>query len=248
MWRVVECSGRGTSHKQEKSNCQDWRQFRHWVWAGEPVLLIAIADGAGSAKRSQLAAAKATAFLLKQARHFDKGADDLDPPTVLEWFQRASEHLKNTAAEKRIPVEDFACTLLFAVLGERSAVFAQLGDGAWIAKTPSEYRCMTWPTKGEYANQTVFLTSSGALGHLQLKRLAGVPIGVAGFTDGLETSGLNFETRTPHAPFFDPMFGALAKAENEDVLTMHLKRFLDSDLMNKQTDDDKTLVLACHIT
>jgi hypothetical protein len=63
-------------------------------------------------------------------------------------------------------------------------------------------------------------------------------------TDGLQRLALDFTARTPHLPFFQPLFAALRAAPDVESLAGPFREFLDSQRINERTDDDKTLVLA----
>jgi hypothetical protein len=72
---------------------------------------------------------------------------------------------------------------------------------------------------------------------------------IALFSDGLQMLALQFDTRRAHAPFFQPMFARLrTEAPGESTtLTGLLTEYLGSPVINKRTDDDKTLVLATRL-
>jgi hypothetical protein len=73
---------------------------------------------------------------------------------------------------------------------------------------------------------------------------------IAVFTDGLQMLALNNETTTVHQPFFYDMFKWLRKANNTEnigILDKKLKEYLDGNVINSRTDDDKTLLLATRI-
>src|SRR4029079_13370599 len=62
-------------------------------------------------------------------------------------------------------IQDFACTLLAAVIWPDRAIFFQLGDGAIVSsrrEAPDGYAVVCWPQQGEYANMTNFLTDADA--------------------------------------------------------------------------------------
>jgi hypothetical protein len=138
-----------------------------------------------------------------------------------------------------------ACTLLAAIITEDASVFIQVGDGTWVIEEDGRYRCATWPVKGEFANQTTFITSPRWAEVIQCEQTWGHLSAVAGFTDGLQDVALQLSTRSAHPPFFDSMFSAVRTAEDERRLEQALAEFLNSDAVNARTDDDKSLVLAC---
>nr|WP_121198387.1 hypothetical protein [Mucilaginibacter gracilis] len=67
------------------------------------------------------------------------------------------------------------------------------------------------------------------------------------FTDGLQMLALDYESTTVHQPFFNDLMKWLRVAENSeqvDILNNKLNSFLNGDVINSKTDDDKTLLLA----
>ena len=104
-----------------------------------------------------------------------------------------------------------------------------------------------WPQSGEYLNTTSFLTSPDFQERLQVRLVQGGFTDVALFTDGVERLALQFDSLTPHAPFFHPLFEGVRAIQDVDALAEDLKRFLESDSVTKMNDDDKTLLLACRI-
>jgi hypothetical protein len=73
--------------------------------------------------------------------------------------------VNSLATEADLKAQDFACTLLAAVIGQNQSVFFQLGDGAMVQSLAGEkdlYHCICWPQQGEYANSTNFLTDADA--------------------------------------------------------------------------------------
>jgi hypothetical protein len=150
------------------------------------------------------------------------------------------------------PIAEYACTLLGICIRAGHSQFVQIGDGAIVIRSnrPSaKYEPVFWPDQGEYANTTRFLTDEG--GRVLLRESISVPeIGeVALFSDGLQRLALEYETKSAFGPFFDTMFSHLHGADPGDRagLSEALSQFLDSDAVNRRTDDDKTLVLATRL-
>jgi hypothetical protein len=212
---------------------------------GEQVFLIAIADGAGSASASDLGAQRAVEHILNKISRYQHGTLHVDVTTITSWIEGAREQIAETARQKGLHVRDLACTLLFAVLGETRSLFAQVGDGAWIAQVNGIYKPITWPSGGEYANQTTFITSPNWREVMQFQVMHEPLSHVAGFTDGLQMLALHFQSRSVHAPFFDSKFMALRATNDETSLLAPLIAYLGSPSLCERTDDDKTLVMAC---
>jgi hypothetical protein len=250
-WRVLRGSARGTSHAQTGAPCQDASDVMLYDLSGEEVAVLACADGAGSARLSHEGAQLACAAVIGEACDFldRRGVDAIDRATVEGWYAGVHAAVADRAAELGATARDLACTLLLAVVGERRAVFAQIGDGAMVVDdgTPDGYAPAFWPQSGEYANTTYFATEPEALRHLQFAAVEGRRVEeVALFSDGLQPLALRYEERAAHAPFFRPMFGRLRPLAADDAARLEpgLLAFLDSAPVNARTDDDKTLVLA----
>jgi hypothetical protein len=147
----------------------------------------------------------------------------------------------------RATTRDFACTLLCAVVGPDSASYLQVGDGAIVVRDPA-LRLVFAPTRGEFANQTVFVTSPHAAQHLQHMRGAATDA-LAVLSDGLECVALDLASGTPFAGFFDPFLAIVGElppgdAEAEGALSGELADFLGSASIDARTGDDRTLVVA----
>lgn len=245
MWRAIHSSVIGSSHLLSGQPCQDHSQYAHVRLGCEDALVIAISDGAGSAAKSDIGARVAVDHLIQIVANSGLRLHQMNKASASDWTQSAINRLEQLATETGTPIRDFACTLLFAVLGRTRSIFVQVGDGAWVAQTPSALEPLTWPSGGEYANQTTFITSPNWREALQFKTTVQPIEAVAGFTDGLQSVALNIAARTAHAPFFTAKFHALNTTHDFVGLTAALAAFLSSKQLLERTDDDKTLVLAC---
>ena len=245
MWRIVAQSVRGTSHFESGLPCQDYSAYINTYIAEEKALIIGIADGAGSSKASDLGSKEAVEFILRCVSGWQQKIDKITEVDARRWVQETREHLESVAIENHLETRDLSCTLLVGILGEKNSVFFQIGDGAWIAEFEGNYQSVTWPLRGEYANETTFITSPMWSDRLQFAVWDQFSDGFAGFTDGVQAMALHYESESVHGPFFSPMFSALRNSEDETSLIVPLEEFLSSSHFNERTDDDKTLVIAC---
>jgi len=156
--------------------------------------------------------------------------------------------LLDEAARRELRPRDLACTLLVAVVGPSSAIFAQLGDGAIVVGNGVERRCVFWPEPAEYANVTDFLSDDHYANALRIRKTDELIVELAVLTDGLQRLALDFALEAPHAAFFTPLFRSLGSAEDASALAEPFEAFLDSAAINARTDDDKTLLLAVRAT
>lgn len=253
-WRAVATSVTGPSHAKTQAPCQDSHRFEILSQHGPVVVLIA-SDGAGSASRSEEGSARACQELLDNIRLFLEECGkvkNITRETALSWIENAAEAVGQAADREGIPVREFACTLLAAVVSDDHAVFLQIGDGAIVfwGRGEDDWCIASWPQHGEYLNTTRFLTEPTSREAFEFTS-APVPVyEVAVFTDGIESLVLHYATQTVHSPFFDGMFPAVRAAEMPGLnteLSEQLARYLASPTITERSDDDVTLLMATRI-
>jgi hypothetical protein len=163
------------------------------------------------------------------------------------WIDNVRDSIASKATQlKRLP-RDFAATLVAAIVSSTYLVQAHIGDGACVlrASESSDYVVPSWPSHGQYASTTYFLTDDPQP-RLNFVTLEGAFDCVAVFSDGIEHLVLQMDIQTAHMPFFNSMFAPLARASagRDRRLSNELRQFLSSDLVTAKTDDDKTILLA----
>jgi hypothetical protein len=246
-WKFLCASATGTSHESRGERCQDYAHVRI-IGTGELATLVLVgADGAGSAASAEVGARLAClGFLHAVTAALENGLplSSIEDWHVLQWYEQARRRLSLEACIRNLDLDEFACTLLTAIVGQERAVFSQIGDGAIVVKGPEGYQTVFWPQNGEYANTTFFLTGSDFEQRLVFRSLGQSVDELAMLTDGLQPLALHYASRSVHAPFFDPMFKSLHATLDEEDLEGPLLAFLTSKQVNDRTDDDKTLVLA----
>ncbi len=246
-WRSIRASVTGPSHEKIGTPCQDSHLV--CVQGGEetPSIIVCVADGAGSSEYSDEGSATACQTVAEMATLFfekHRSFGNLTEEEVLAWCNKIRERLRHLAEDRESTLREFATTLCVALLSPSGSVFFQIGDGAIVARRTESFGVVFWPQSGEYANTTMFLTGDNYEDHFQFHAEEGDFVDVALMTDGVERLALSFEGQNPHAPFFEPLFGALHSAADPDALNQDLRQFLDSDSMKVRSDDDKTVVLA----
>jgi hypothetical protein len=249
-WRYVLASVQGTSHITGNTPCQDASLIRELhTAAGDSVLVLLVADGAGSAAQAQVGSKLVCQTILELiSAWFESGKTlaAIDGETVRNWFEGRVRSVFNAQAEgPERSIRDFATTIICAIIGLADAAYFQIGDGAIVVADSDAYRTVFWPQTGEYANTTHFVTDDDALKHLMFQPFDQATDEVALFSDGLQMLALNYTLSSVHEPFFAPMFGKLrAEPPGESSLNAALEDFLNSAPINSRTDDDKTLLLA----
>src|SRR6266581_4656735 len=110
MWRVIGRSVVGTSHLKGQLPCQDFSDYLRCEIGGEPVLIVGVSDGAGSAALSHLGSQEAVSALLRQAASCERPVPDISREDIQGWFANSLAHLKSLAEREKIEVRDLACT------------------------------------------------------------------------------------------------------------------------------------------
>jgi hypothetical protein len=247
QWRVVAASVCGTSHLKNKQLCQD---AHDWQILPNNVLVIAVADGAGSASLGQvgakIAVEAAIAHLAYQEISDEILAQDLllsDLLTQTTLVARKSV-IAEAAACNHEP-HDLATTLIIMLATPFVVAVSQIGDGLAVAQdSTGGLSALTVPKCGEYINETTFLTAADALNTAQIKVWREKIVNIGVLTDGLQMLALNMIVGEPHKPFFLPLFAFVAQTEDKLIAQEELVKFLCSERISQRTDDDLTLVIA----
>lgn len=243
-WRVVAASVAGASHEADGKPCQDAFAFR---LLPDELVLAAVADGAGSAEVAEVGARLAVETAVAAlAVEFGAATVEDRAAAVRAAFLEARETIAHRAADESRPLGDYATTLTCLVAWREGAIVGRVGDGfAVIADVEEGLRALppSRPDRGEYANETVFLTGPDGTDRIEIAELEG-PVGaVAVSTDGLLRLALELASYRPHPRFFRPLF-AFARQADPETADGQLGAFLASDRVRARTDDDATLLLA----
>jgi hypothetical protein len=247
VWWAVGASAVGAGHLRSGTPCQDAFGVRSLRGGG---LIIASADGAGSAARSAEGADCAVHALLDAMESAMDGTASLDADwesTFHGAFGAARAAVERLAASGDDPLRAFATTLTCALaVGDRVAV-AQIGDGLVVVEDESGQFASVpadRPIRGEYVNETVFLTGRNGLDNIILAEHAGDARAVVVSTDGLVRLAMELPAYRPFPGFLRPLLGFAASADDADAAARRLTAFLSSDRVRDRTDDDTSLVLA----
>lgn len=230
----------GSAHTEQGSSCEDYVAVRR----AQGRFAIALADGAGSAIHARLGARTVVSSVLRLLMR------DLSKLLALEQAEvaahivgRLQRALGRQAERQNSPLHHLASTLLFAATDGEHFLCGQLGDGriARFDANLSRAQLVFEPHKGEFFNETLFVTATEAARHLQL--MTGNMHEVGGFallSDGAEES-LYQRAQASFAPALPRMMGWLSLHSSARV-----KRALDKNLSNtlrQRTSDDVSLAL-----
>lgn len=227
MW--LEDSGTliGPYHVFKGEPNQDY--FRYENFESRGIVLIAVADGAGSLDLSGEGAKLSTGIAMEHMVNHAEEAMDFQV-LLREAIGRARERLLNEPEFKRM-----GCTLTLAAASRDNWAVATVGDSFAVISTEERgLELIQAPSSSEYANVTKLLTSKDPEIHV----VGGLePLDfLAVSTDGLETTAL--EDGKPFPGFWNVL---MEKSRNEELDLEELFTFMEGkDLIS----DDTTLVSA----
>lgn len=245
-WGYFYSSVKGTSHITSNTPKQDNCK----ISVLNNCLIAAIADGAGSAKYSDLSSKFICELFVRKTKQWltYNSLEDLRKEVIIEWFSYFQAIINRAVSIYKLESSrEFATTLLFSVLSKDFNIFVQIGDGVIAIGDENGMGCAFLPQNGEFINTTHFATETSAINIFMYKTTSEPVKRIAMHTDGIEHIAFDFKTQKPFMPFFIPFFSALEKLEDlgySETLSKQLEIFLQSERVNKKTDDDKTLFLA----
>ncbi|MFM6782650.1 MAG: PP2C family serine/threonine-protein phosphatase, partial [Dolichospermum sp.] len=169
-WKAIARYAVGTSHKEQKIPCQDCGHYRIF----DNVIVGAVADGAGSAKYSHFGSELAVKTVIKcfaeinelpDQQGFSQPLDQEEAKKVFSGIvKNVIAELNKKAENKDYSVHDLACTLLVFIATPEWVAAMQIGDGFMVLRCKDqEYQLLFEPDKGEFFNETTFVTSANAL-------------------------------------------------------------------------------------
>ena len=246
-WRAVVRSSIGTSHQNHQMPCQDYGDCKIL----NDVIVGAVADGAGSVKYAEVGAQLAVKTVLEYLTNVEKWRQFQlpDEQEAKELFanivNKVVTALQEQAVSHGYSIDDLACTLLVVIATPVWVIAMQIGDGFIVVRFQQEEHILLFqPDKGEYINETTFVTSVNALDKMRVCVQPGHQEFICAATDGLERLAIRMSDWTPFAPFFQPLEEYLRETNDPEQKDEYLKSFLDSERLNARTDDDKTLLLC----
>lgn len=232
---TVGATATGRRHETLGQPCQDAVATRQ---TGK-ISVAVLADGAGSAAAAEIGARVAVdtvaALLQKRFHEFIDSSAESFGRALLGNIRRA---LARTARSMALESRDLACTLLACASDGRHLLVTQLGDGrvGIRHRATGQWHLLFEPAKGEFANETVFVTSESAPSHLRCARLTMSEVdAVVLMSDGTEAS-LFHRSTSQFAPAVETM-RQWACATPTVVLRRVLRQNLEQALRLKTMDD-----------
>ncbi len=242
-WLVFGGSVRGPDHEREHLPCQD-------AWARGPAghhgVALCLCDGAGSASHAEVGARVVSAAVVEALRDLHAAG-----PTALSEALRAAcvagrQALVRAAAEVAVSPAALACTLVAVVSTGDLVAVAHRGDGAVVGQRAGsgELVVLSGPDRGEYVNETWFVTSASWEARLRVAVHTEIDA-LCVVTDGCQDACLvHGGAPAPFAPFFAPIFAFAAEVDDASVASSEVTELLDGAGLRGSSGDDKTLAVA----
>ena len=246
-FRVGYASRQGAAHLKEYTPNQDSAAVATIELKGlGSVALMAVGDGAGSARLSHFgsraACDAAVARLVRQlARNPAIAVKQHLLRSALQSAVRSGRRGVVTIARpaqmpgKPLDAREYACTIMVAAVSERLIGVAHVGDGCVVAGDGEQWQVLSEPDNGEFANETKFLTNPRNLPRVTVVSRSDISC-LAVTTDGLQD--VAFSRRSlPYKRFWTPLYRAISRTSStvpDPVLESLLQKV---DAAGKATDD-----------
>lgn len=237
---------RGRGHELDGTRGQDRTQYL----SRGGVQAICLADGAGSASHSELGAQmvvdEGCAALVEQ---FESLIASVDGGQIkIDLLKRLLAKVDMLAERHDRDVHDFASTFLGVAVSGDKFLGAHVGDGVIGYLKDGEMHVISAPENSEFANQTTFVTSQGAVGSMRLFR--GSLQGVKGFilmSDGAGDSLFDARTgqlATACAKMIMAVGAAPTRLSQNSRHKKQWRKFVDIRVRNATKDDCSIAVLG----
>lgn len=241
MWNTIQCAVQGRGHIKTGTPCQD----KVCTKIVGDTQVIALADGAGSAKLSHIGAEYVTKQICESlAYNFELYFGENDGIAVKRKIvSDLLDGLKKVADSNFCDIKDLASTLLVAAVRGDKYIIIHIGDGVIGYLKKDQLKVATCPENGEFVNTTIFVTSKDVLSTMKiLKGSLGDISGFALMSDGTETS-LYHKQKKALAPVLKSIM-KMTTILNCTFLEMEVQESFETVIKNNTTDDCSLVLMV----
>lgn len=241
MWNVIQCAIQGRGHIKSNTPCQD----KTYSIITDSIQVIALADGAGSARLSHYGAETVTKFICSELneKFYAYFADNDGVAVKQQLIEGLLKILNETAKQLNCEMKELASTLLFVAVKNEQFIIAHIGDGVIGYLKNNELKIASQPENGEFVNTTVFTTSKDAI--MTMKLIKGSLGEIQGFvlmSDGTETSLYSKKERKLADVLKKIM--QMSTIVSVDKVQEQLKQSFENVIINATTDDCSIAMLV----
>ena len=254
-WNFSKCAKAGSRHIEAGIPCQDMV----YAFKRGNFHAAALSDGAGSAKFAHIGANETVHFICKWLEHnfdslfpHDTAETFYDPEVIKKNFAikmktDLQQYLQKTAADRNIPLEEMACTVLFVAVKDDNYIAGHVGDGFIAALTGNSPlpEVISYPHNGIFSNITFFVTEEDMDIQLELKTgsISGENIkSFALMSDGTADGAWNPAKNSFFSSF--PEFMEYVSSHPK-LAEQEMRRLLDKISEVSTSDDCSLLIMAC---
>lgn len=238
-FKVCGVSVRGRSHEIENSPCQDsifYKSYKNKVF-------IALGDGAGSRKFSQIGSKVITNEICNILNKYFNLIYQLKVEDAQRFIvKKLWNSLQLKANEKNIDVNELSSTLMFMGISDCKVIIGHLGDGMICLKNKKGIEILSQSEEREFSNRTYFLSPKNEhrliLFKEDIRNLKDID-GFFLFTDGCENF-LYSKRNNKINPILNEILEYTNK-KSQKVMNKQLKNSLTSCIKQKLTFDDCSL-------
>jgi hypothetical protein len=271
-WIFAFASVIGNGHILEKIPCQDQCDVQTF----DNYSIAVVSDGAGSCQHSD----KGSKFIVNNSiNHFynvikeHKWDQDNELPSKEDWHNTAKktlckikEDLFNYSINEDVEFKSLSCTVIIVIAFKHGLLVTHIGDGrAGYCNSNFDWQSIITPYHGEFANQTVFITSDIWYeeiidNYIESTVIDGDVNAFCLLSDGCEKASFEcnlydsekrmyFDPNRPFPLFFDPNLKVLQQLfeqeKSQEEINKLWEKFLTvgTEKLRVETDD-KSLVLA----
>lgn len=241
MWKTINYEVCGRSHVKTATPCQD----KTIACGINGVDMIALADGAGSARLSHFGAETATSSICDYiANNFNQIINNPDGKRVkIDILEYLLAKIEKASEKFSCDINDLASTLMAVAVSDNTFLILHIGDGVVGYLKNSELRVASVPENGEFANTTTFITSKDAISSIKLYK--GDVNDISGFvlmSDGTAESFYNKRNKSLASVLVKMMHGTAILAY--DRMFNMLKESFDSVIIGNTQDDCSIAILS----
>jgi hypothetical protein len=257
-WQLSYASVRGKGHIDGDLPNQDSvkvRSSKH----GDVVCAV-VSDGAGTAARSQEGSKLATQLICEQmceaAERLYRSAG-LSPGAVRDAFEHCIIRVRESLHARGASLSEFHCTMVAWISTPGGAYIAQIGDSVALSTSfkvideagarqvdffPGDGCVIYEPQRGEYSNETHFLTEPDWQSQLRISRVPDAVDAVLLMTDGaMDIAVLRGKV---FRGFLSNLVAKLQCTPDREARRSTIETWLGAPQTYGVTADDKTLFVA----
>ncbi len=272
-WTVVGASVPGQSHLKKNIPCQDSHYYENLEasWG-----IAIVADGAGSVDAAHLGSqfvVEETARLFKALIAEQKWTKSYNLPSIETWHKLSQKTLRQLRAaleayarQHQVDLKELSSTLILLIFQPQGLLVTHVGDGrAGYCDAEGKWKALIEPWRGEYANETVFISSDiwdeGEMDtFVKSHVIEDAPRAFSLLTDGCERHSFIcnvWDEKTqkyedPNLPFdrfFDPVVNNLRQMakhqlSQEEMQAKWAKFLREGNPKLQHEPDDKTMIIG----